>query len=294
VDAAPAAIERAAEPTTLLSLPISAYHATIAAGDDDTAYMLTPTAVFRLPPGSTPERTALDLGGGATTTLSSFVYWSRGAIFEAPKAGGAPRRVVTLVGAPQAIVVVAAKIAWLQRAANGHFSLQMAIDRRARSLYASPGTIDAIVALDDAIFFVERPGGGDWRIGRVDAAGGAPTFTSLRKGRAPAMLAGRRDLFFYDGNGFEVRSLSPDLQRERSLASGFICSPIAVSAYVYCAQVEGIFQLRPDERPRRLVPGSTSRLVTDLAATPKRVLWLVDAGPDKLELRELVLGGHDR
>jgi len=135
--------------------------------------------------------------------------------------------------------------------------------------------------------FVERPAGSDWRIGRVPAAGGAPAFTPLRKGRAPAMLSVHGDVFYYEGNGHEVRRLSPDLQRERSLASGFVCSPIAVSTHVYCAQVEGLFELRDGERPRRLVPGSAQRMVTELAATPKRLLWVVDAGPDQLEVREL-------
>ena len=63
-----------------------------------------------------------------------------------------------------------------------------------------------------------------------------------------------------------------------------------MSEHVYCAQVDGIFELRADERPRRLVPGSAARLVTDLAATPKRLLWVVDAGAEKLEVRELALG----
>jgi hypothetical protein len=283
----------APEPRTLLSLPTtSAYHATIAAADDDTAYLLTAAAAYRLAPGRAPERMPLDLGAGATTTRSSFVHWSRGAIVESPKAGGAARRLVALASPPQAIVVAGDRIAWVQRSGDGRFSVQALFGKSPRTAYASAGSIDAIAAIDDGIFFVERTAAtatSGWRIGRVPAAGGAPTFTSLRAGRAPAMLVGQGDLFYYQGDGYEVRRLSPDLQRERSLASGFVCSPIAVSAYVYCAQVEGIFELRPDERPRRLVPGGAGRMVTDLAATPRRLLWIVDAGPDRLEVRELAL-----
>ena len=279
-----------AEPRTLLALPVSAYHATIAAADDDTAYLLTPTAAYRLAPGGgAPQAMPLDLGAGATTTRSSFLHWSRGAIVDSPRTNDAPRRVVALAQAPQAIVVAGERIAWLQRAGDGRFSVQSLIGKRARTAYASSGSIDAIAAMDDAIFFVERPAGSDWRIGRVPFAGGAPAFTPLRKGRAPAMLVAHRDLYYYDGNGQEVRRLSPDLQHEWSLASGFVCSPIAVSAHVYCAQVEGLYELRADERPRRLVPGSIARVVTDLAATPKRLLWIVDAGADRLEVNELRL-----
>ncbi len=278
-----------AEPRTLLALPVSAYHATIAAGDDDVAYLLTPMAAYRLSSDGAPEKTPLDLGNVATTTRSSFLHWSRGAIVETPKTGGASRRVVALAQPPQAIVAAGDRIAWLQRSADGRFSVQSLIGKAPRAAYASAGSIDAIAAIDDAIYFVERPAGGDWRIGRVPAAGGAPAFTPLRKGRAPAALAAHRDLYYYDGNGYEVRRLSPDLQHERSLASGFVCSPIAVSNHVYCAQVDGLFELRADERPRRLVPGSAARVVSDVAATPKRLLWIVDAGADKLEVRELAL-----
>jgi hypothetical protein len=280
-----------AEPRTLLALPASAYHVTIAAGDDDDALLLTPSAAYRLAPGRPPERMPLDLGPGATAaaTRSSFIYWSRGALVEASRSGGAARRLVALAQPPQAIVAAAGRIAWLERSMDGRFTLRALIGKTARTAYASPGSIDAIAAAGDALVFVERPAGSDWRIGRVPAGGGAPAFTPLRSGRAPAMLSVDGDVFYYEGNGREVRRLSPDLQRERSLASGFVCSPLAVSTHVYCAQVEGLFELRDGERPRRLVPGSAQHMITELSATPKRVLWVVDAGADRLEVRELSL-----
>ena len=103
------------------------------------------------------------------------------------------------------------------------------------------------------------------------------------------MIAGRRNLVFYDGNRFEVRRLSLDLRHQRTPVSGFICSPVAVVEHIYCAQPDGIFELRPDERPRRLVPGSTERPVHQFAASATRLLWVVDAGPDRLEVRALAL-----
>ena len=144
--------------------------------------------------------------------------------------------------------------------------------------------------LGDAIVFVEGLAGGQWRIGRVGISGGPATFTALRKGRAPAMLAGRRDITYYDGAGYQVRRLSPDLQHEETLARDFICTPLAVAEpVVYCAGVEGLFALQAGAPPRRLVAGSAERLITDVAASANRVVWAVDAGADRVEVRSLPL-----
>src|SRR4029079_14440645 len=125
---------------------------------------------------------------GATTTRSSFVHWSHGAIVGSPKAGGASRRLVALASPPQMIVVADDRIAWLQRSGDGHFSVQVLSGKTPRTAYSSTGSIETIAAGDDGIFFVERPAGTatsaapEWSIGRVLATGGAPVFTSLRKG----------------------------------------------------------------------------------------------------------------
>jgi hypothetical protein len=277
------------QPISLLFLPVSPYHASLVTDGDDTAYLLVSSAAYRLAPGVAPAARLLDLGLGPAATRSSFVHWSRGAVFETPKDGAPARRLIALPRQPQLFVAAGEDFAWLQRTDDGRFSLHALIGKKAVAVYTSPGKIDAVTMLGDAIYFVERPAGETWRIGRVPRPGGTATFTPPRSGRAPAMLAAGRDIHYYDGKRFEVHRLSPDLQRERTLASGFVCSPIAAAAHVYCAQPEGIFELRADERPRRLVPGSTERPVTELAATATRLLWVVDAGADKLEVRALAL-----
>src|SRR5688572_3319804 len=94
----PAAVRRdGAQPpsalgSVMLSLPVSAYHVSIAAGDDDIFYLLTATAAYRLEPARATVVMPLDLGAGAAATRSSIVFWSQGAVWTAPKAGGAPRR----------------------------------------------------------------------------------------------------------------------------------------------------------------------------------------------------------
>jgi hypothetical protein len=276
-----------------LTLPLSAYHATLAAGQDDVADLLTPTAAYRIRPGRAPVKTPLDLGFGAAVRRASYVYWSGGAVREAPKADASadrpPRSLTPLARQPQMFVASDAGIAWLRRTDAGRFSLETVAGGKVATLYQSLGAIDAVTMAGDALFFVERPSGspGGWRIGRLPLAGGAATFTSARAGRPPAMLAAGRDLAFYQGSGFEVHRLSFDFQHERIPASGFVCSPLAVAQNIYCAQVEGIFELRPDAAPRRLAPGSPASPVADIAIGPGHLYWLVDAGPERLEVRAL-------
>jgi hypothetical protein len=278
--------------SVLLSLPVSAYHVSISAADDDVFYLLTATAAYRLEPDRAAAVMPLDLGAGAATTRSSIVFWSQGAVWMAAKAGGAPRRLLALGERPQTFVASASgeDFAWLARGRDGRLGLHALVGKSARAAYTSAGSIDAVMLLGDSIVFVEGLAGGQWRIGRVSIGGGPATFTALRKGRSPSMLAGRRDITYYDGAGYQVRRLSPDLQHEQTLARDFICTPLAVAEpVVTCAGVEGLFALRADEPPRRLVGGSAERLITDVAASANRVVWAVDAGPDRVEVRSLSL-----
>jgi hypothetical protein len=94
-------------------------------------------------------------------------------------------------------------------------------------------------------------------------------------------------LFYYDGNTFEVRRLAPDLEKETVLSRGGVCSPLAVSGNVFCARVEGLFELAPDEPPRALGIRGLRTPVTALAATPRHVAWINEAGENRLEVHAL-------
>ena len=287
-DAAPAS----ALGTVMLSLPVSAYHVSIAAADDDVFYVMTPTAAYRLETDRVTAAMPLDLGAGAAATRSSIVFWSQGAVRSAPKPGGAPRRLLALPERPQLFVASASgdDFAWLARGRDGRFGVHALAGKGARAAYTSAGSIDAAMLLGDAVVFVEGLAGGQWRIGRVGIRGGPATFTALRKGRAPAMLTGRSAITYYDGAGYEVRRLSPDLQREETLSRNFVCTPLAVAEpVVYCASVDGLFALQPGAPPRRLVAGGADRLTSDIAASARRVVWAVDAGRDSVEVRSLSL-----
>jgi len=278
---APAASSERSDPTPLLSLSTSAYQASLAV-DEDAAFLLASHAAYRLVPGRAPEALAVELGFGASATRHGLVFWSDGAVREASKQSGTSHRIATLAARPEFFVSSGDELAWVARSEDRRYSLGSVAGKRAFTAYASPGTLDAAAMLNDWVFFVERPTEAEWRIGAVRAQGGTPVVTSTRRGRAPAMLVAHHELYYYDGNGRDVRRLSPDLRDEETLAKDFICSPLAVAEHVYCANVEGIFELVPGGRPRRLVKLGLGATVTDLAVSARHLFWIADAGADKL------------
>jgi hypothetical protein len=286
----PAASAKHADPMALVSLSTSAYQASLAV-DDDAAYLLTARAAHRLVPGRAPEALAVELGFGASATRHGLVFWGEGAVREASKQSGTSRRIAELALRPQFFVSSGDELAWVARSEEGRFSVGSVAGKRAITAYASPGSLDAAAMLDDWVFFVERPVEAEWRIGAVRARGGAPVATSARRGRAPAMLVAHHDIYYYDGNGREVRRLSPDLRDEQVLVSDFICSPLAVAERVYCANVEGIFELVPGGRPRPLVKLGLGATVTELAANGRHLFWIADDGADRLIVNAIELAG---
>jgi hypothetical protein len=272
----------------LLALPVSAYHVSLHA-DEGGFTLLTEKAVYRLVPGRAPVETPLALGFGATVRPSAVVFWTDGAIREGALSSGKTRRLASLASRPQSFLTSGQELAWIERAENGDVALRALVSGKAHTTYTASGSIEAATMLSDWVFFVERAKDATWRIGGVKTAGGAPVFTDARRGRTPSMLVARRDLHYYDGNTREVRRLSPDFEREDVLARDFVCSPIAVWDHVYCAQVEGISEIREGQAPVRLVEGTAGGPVAALAANARHVAWVADAGADKLEVKAIPL-----
>jgi hypothetical protein len=134
----------------------------------------------------------------------------------------------------------------------------------------------------DAIYFVERPIEGSWRIGVVRVAGGDPEYGSERKGRTPALLTGADDVDYYDVDRREVRRFSADLQAEAALYPNVVCSPIHASSEIYCGSVEGLFQVsKENHRPLVLAHGRPG-LITNIRSNSRLVVWTVDVGPEAL------------
>ncbi|MEI9937570.1 MAG: hypothetical protein WDO69_10155 [Pseudomonadota bacterium] len=265
----------------LLTLPTSAYQASLFA-DDEAIELLTNSAAYRLLPGKEPLQRALDLGFAATVTRGSYVYWSAGAIWSASRRvpSSATKKLADLDEQPQRFVADLAgdAFAWLAHSADDRYAIDTLASRSVKRLYTSPGSIDALTMIGDVVYFVERPDGTGWRIARVKLSGGDATFTARKTGRWPAMLRGNRDhLVFYDGNQRDVLTLSPDLQQERTLAKDFICSPLALAADVYCSTMEGIFELPIVGKPQRVAAASRN-LITNLAASAERLAFISDVG----------------
>ncbi len=181
-----------AAPIELLRLPSSAYQALIFA-DDEAIELLTSSAAYRLLPGKAPEQRALDLGFAATVTRKSYVYWSRASIWsESRRAAtlGGPTKLAALAAQPQRFVADIARdeFAFLSRSEDDRYAISKLEHGRVKRLYTSPGSIDALTMLGDALYFVERPGNAGWRIARLKLSGGDATFTASKTGRWPRQL----------------------------------------------------------------------------------------------------------
>jgi len=274
--------------STLLALPVSAYHVSLHA-DEHGFTLLAEDAVYRLVPGRAPVKVPLALGLGAARGRAGVVFWADGAVREARLSDGKTRRLASLAARPQSFLSSGEEVAWLERADGGRFTLRALASGKAHVAYATSGSIEVATMLSDWVFFVERAPDATWRIGGVKTARGTPVFTAPHRGRTPAMLVARRDLHYYDGNVREVRRLSPDFQREDVLARDFVCSPLAVWEHVYCAQVEGISEIREGQPPKRLVEGTSGGPVSALAANARHLAWVSDVGADRMELKAIAL-----
>jgi hypothetical protein len=276
------------EPTTLLTLRKSAYAASLGA-DEAAFYLLTDNAAHRLVPGQPPLEIPLDLGIGAALTESSYLYWSKGAIWRAPKQGGKARRIATVPHQPQRLVTSGEHFAWLDRSDQEHFTIQTLQGTKPRIVFASSGNIDAVAMLHDWVFFVERTSKSSWRFGGIRSAGGEPAFSAPRSGRTPAMLAISSDIYYYDGNTIEVHRLSPDFSTEVTVIRKLICSPIAVSVHIYCAQTGGLFEVsKKPGSPPVLIQGRHQG-ITAVAANSTLVGWIRDLGGNMLAVEMLPL-----
>lgn len=268
-------------PTRLFALAESGYGKTLLV-DPDAIYLMTKDAAYRLIVGREPVKLPLALGEGPAATRSAFVFWSDGAIFQASKKDGKARRVAPLAHQPQRFVASGEHFAWLDHADDGRFTVQTLEGKKPRVLYTSRVEVDTIAMLDELIVLVERAADSTWRFAAVSRNGGAPTYSKEHSGRTPAMLAVEKELYYYDGNAFEIRRLARDLASETTLVKGQICSPIAVAERIYCASVEGPFEISEQTpTPRRLAPEG-GRTLTALAAGPGRVAWIREEGAEAL------------
>ena len=262
-------------------LPISAY-ATSLALDDDAVYLLTSHAAYRLAAGKPTEAIGLDLGVGAVLAGSAFVFWSKGAIWSAPKEGGVTRRIATLPHRPQYFVSAGDAIAWVDLSDEKLYTIQTLDAGEPRVLLSSVAEISALNMVGRAVYFVQKTTVGAWRIGVVRLMGGGPEYGSERKGRTPALLTGMDDLYYYDVDKLEIEKVSPDLHHEDAVRRKVVCSPVHASSEIYCGSVEGLFRVSKETRDPQVLTYGRPGFITNIRSNSDRVVWTVDVRPEKV------------
>ncbi len=269
------------EPTRLTKMAISAYSTSLAL-DDEGVYLLTSNAAYRLVPEKPAQGIELELGTGAVLTQSAFIFWSKGAIWSAPKDGGITRQIAKFPHQLQYFVTSGDAFAWVNRSDEGLYTIQSLEGRKPRVLVSSMGELSALNMIQDSVYFVQRATDTSWRVGSIRIAGGEPNYSSEHKGPTPAMLAGLDDIYYYALEKSEIRKLLPNLQSEETLLENFVCSPINVANRIYCGCVEGLFEVSKQQRkPRVLVYGQRGSITT-IKANSKFIAWTVNAGPNML------------
>ncbi len=268
-------------PKRLTTLAGSAYRVSLAM-DDDAVYLMTANAAYRLADGEPPHGLRLDLGIGPVLTRTAFVFWSSGAIWSAPKGGGAARELAKFPHQPQYFVSSGDALAWVDQSDDGLYTIQTLNGATPRVLLSSTGEIRALDMIGDVVYFVQRPVDDSWRIGSVHLDGREPQFAVTKKGRAPSQLTGSDGIYYFDLDTRRILELSLDLHQEDVQLTELVCSPIQASTRIYCGCVEGLFDVNKDtHQPRVLVhdrPGS----ITSVISNSRGVAWTVDVGEDQL------------
>jgi hypothetical protein len=275
-----------AEPTVLADLPVSAYNASLSM-DEGAVFLLTQTAAYRIVPGQPPQGLKLDLGIGPALTPTAFIHWSKGSIWKTPKEGGDSVKLASFRHQPQYFVASGESFAWIDLNDDGTYTIQTLDGQKPRVLVSSKGELAALNLIGKNVYFVHRPTDSTWRPGVVNLSGGEPTYGAERNGRRPSMLVGSDGSYFYDVDKNDIRVLSQDVQKEETLLSQFICSPLHVSRHVYCACVDGLFAVSKDTRKPTVLAGKQSGPIPYVTSNEKWVAWLVDTGRDRLTVNLL-------
>jgi len=262
-------------------MPVAAY-ATSLALDGDVAFLFTSNAAYRLRAGEPVHGIELDLGIGPVLTDSAIVYWSKGAICSTPKHGGPTRQLAKLPHQPQYFVATGSGLAWVDHADDRTYTIQSLDGRKPRVLVSSSGELSSLKMIGDSVFFVQRAEDNSWRVGRVRVTGGDVLFSTSRTGQTPSMFTGVDSLVYFDLKTSEIRRLMPDLQHEETWLKKFVCSPLYESTNIYCGCVEGLFEVRAEDRKPHVLIFGRRETITNIRANSEQLVWTVDPGPAKL------------
>lgn len=271
----------ARRPKILGELPRSAYRAELLF-QDGVPLVVTDHEIVRFA-AEGMLRFEVELGPVRAIWGDDVVFWRDGRLARVPLSGGPVRVLGKLETQPFRLLASRDRIAWLGPATPGGASIFAWHEGGPREIHRSQIPFSTGAMADDWVYFVEQPEPGAWRLGAVSVIqppGQAPARTALHSGRTPATLVAADALYLYDGPTRTVRRLSFDLSDEATIAQDVICSPLAVAARVYCAHVEGVFEVGGSAVVQVLSdPGGP---ITSLAATDTHLAVLVDRGEDRL------------
>ena len=74
-----------------------------------------------------------------------------------------------------------------------------------------------------------------------------------------------------------------------SVVAGVVCSPLAVSDRVLCAQVGGLFEVPLSGAAPLFLASERAGPITALAVARSRIFWLAEKGADRLVLQSVAL-----
>jgi hypothetical protein len=274
---------------TLGTQQTSAYQARLFA-DDDALVLVTQSgwSIFRN--GEAAEQHTVLLGPVAVRQASSIVFWRAGALREISLDGANERRLAALTQPPRYLLASERRVAWIHWAPGTGASLQTLSSGAVRVVHQTQDRVCAAILRDAVVYWLVQSGDGSWRIESIGLDGQQRRQSAAHQGRPPALLApGPDGVYFYDGPERGVRRLSFELDREDAVLKDVICSPLAVSNRAVCAQVGGLFEIRPSGTTPRLLAPERDGPIAALAATEKRVFWLAESGTDQLVIRSLPL-----
>lgn len=274
------------KPRTVLGLDISAYHVRLDF-DGEALVLASPRGLHLVPPVGPPKVFPVEFGDVFALAGARVVFVREQQLFESLR-GEVPRALGPLIGTASSLALSGAHLAWVTHDAGGAARIWAFQDGTPREVLRLTGRIDTMGLLGDGVFFFEQGPEGSWRLGSVPVAGGTPAFRDWQKGRVPATLEGSDDLYYYDGPSRSVRRVALDLSHEDVVASGVICSPLAVSDRVACAHVGGLYELPLAGGPPRPITAQGS-FVAALAARSEAVAWVSDTGRDRLVVRAMTL-----
>jgi hypothetical protein len=271
--------------TTLYAQRASAYHAGLFA-DENAVVLISPGGFTTMVPGGAVEERAVDLGPIAVRQGGSVVFWRSGQLREIALSGEGERELAAVPRPPRYLLAAEGRLAWVQTDRTSGSSLRTLSGGNVRVVHDAEGRVCAAVMRGASVYWVVEGRDGSWAVERLGLDGQLRVSTAAHHGRPPSMLAlGEDGVYLYAGPQRGVVELSFDLAREDTLLPNVICSPIAVSSRVVCAQVGGLFEIARAGAPPRFLASEPAGPIAATAATHDRAFWVAENGEGHLVVR---------